>query len=139
MTSDALEQVRRLEGAMLELPQVDIPTAHLLHAGLYARTIRIPAGVALTGALIKVATVLIFSGHATVYIGAQAIELHGYHVIPASAGRKQAFVAHADTDLTMLFPSTAQSVADAEADFTDEAHMLLSRSQAGGIITITGE
>ena len=45
----------------------------------------------------------------------RATDLCGYHVIPASAGRKQVFVAHADTDLTMLFPSHAATVEDAEA------------------------
>jgi hypothetical protein len=127
MSVDALEKVRRVEACLMEMPQADIPTAHLLHAGLYARTIRIPAGVVLTGALIKLATVLVLSGRATVYTGNEALELCGYHVLPASAGRKQVFVAHEDTDLTMLFPSTALSVEDAEAEFTDEAHLLLSR------------
>ncbi|AZY53032.1 hypothetical protein [Bordetella avium] len=139
MSVEAIERVRRLEGALAKLPQVEIPTAHLFHAGVYARTIRIPAGVVLTGALIKVSTVLIFSGHATVFIGGKAVELYGYHVIPGSAGRKQAFVAHADTDLTMLFPSEARSVAEAEAQFTDEADLLLSHQQGAGTITFTGE
>lgn len=139
MSADALERVRRLEGELMQRPQVQICTAHLFHAGVYARTIRIPAGVALTGALIKVATVLIFSGHATVYIGDDAIELQGYQVIPASAGRKQVFVAHTDTDLTMLFASAARSVAEAEAEFTDQGHLLLSRQQDAETVTITGE
>jgi len=139
MSPEAIDRVRRLEGALAQLPQVEIRTAHLFHAGVYARTIRIPAGVTLTGALIKVSTVLIFSGHATVFIGGEAVELHGYHVIAASAGRKQAFVAHADTDLTMLFPSAAQSVAEAEAEFTDEVELLLSHQQEAETITFTGE
>ena len=139
MPAEAIERVRRLEGALAELPQVEIATAHLFHAGVYARTIRIPAGVALTGALIKVSTVLIFSGHATVLIGGEVVELHGYHVIPASAGRKQAFVAHTDTDLTMLFPSEARSVAEAESEFTDEADLLLSHQQGAETIIFTGE
>lgn len=139
MSPDAVERVRRLEGELMQMQQVQLPTAHLFHAGVYARTIRIPAGMALTGALIKVATVLVFSGHATVFSGDEAIELQGYHVIPASAGRKQAFVAHVDTDLTMLFASAARSVAQAEDEFTDEADLLLSRSQEAETVTFTGE
>lgn len=139
MSADAVERVRRLENHMRHLPQVNIHTDHLFHAGVYARTIRIPAGVALTGALISCATVLIFSGHATVFIGGETVQLQGYHVIPASAGRKQAFVAHEATDLTMLFASAARSVAQAEAEFTDEAHLLLSRQRDAETITITGE
>ncbi len=140
MAPEAINRVRRLENALMDRPQADIATAHLLHAGVYARTIRIPAGVVLTGTLIKVPTVLIFNGHATVFIGNnEPLQLCGYHVIPASANRKQAFLAHLDTDLTMLFPSCAQTVAEAEAEFTDESHLLLSHKQGNEFITITGE
>ena len=47
--------------------QVPIETRHVLHAGMYARTICIPAGVLITGALVKVADAADrSSGHATV-------------------------------------------------------------------------
>lgn len=140
MTPQAIDRVRALETRMREVPdQVPITTHHLIHAGLYARTIRIPAGVVLTGALIKRATVLVVNGHATVHVGDGSIELAGYQVIPASAGRKQAFFAHEDTDLTMLFPSQAETVEAAEAEFTDEVDLLFSRNGAPNTITITGE
>lgn len=138
MAPDAVDKVRELENQLLQAPQVDIETRHVLHGGMYARTIRIPAGVMLTGALIKLPTVLVLSGRATVYIGDGTIELEGHHVIPASAGRKQAFLAHADTDLTMLFPTRATTIEEAEAEFTDEADRLMSRF-CGNDICITGE
>jgi hypothetical protein len=139
MAPAAIDLVRRLESANMELPQVDVRTSHVIHAGMYARTIHIPAGAALTGALIKIPTVLILNGHATVFVGDGSFELCGYHVLPASAGRKQAFVAHADTDLTMIFPSNAKTVEEAEAQFTDETHLLLSRHSAEHDAIITGE
>lgn len=138
MSADAIARVRAMEAEAALLPQVDIHTRNLLHAGLYARTIRLPAGAALTGALIKIATVVIVSGHVSIYVDGEVIELAGYHVLPASAGRKQAFLAHADTDITMLFPSRAATVEAAEAEFTDEADRLLSRSH-GSTSLITGE
>lgn len=130
MSDGAIGQVRRLEDALLDGPQIDIPTEHVLHAGMYGRTVRIPAGVVLTGALIKIATLLIVNGDVSVFTGGETLRLTGYHVIPASAGRKQAFIAHADTTLTMLFPSQAATVEQAEAEFTDEADLLLSRHSA---------
>lgn len=139
MQADDIDKVRRLETHMMQLPQVDIQTEHLIHGGMYARTIHIPAGVVLTGALIKLATVLVVSGHCTVFIGDNSLELIGHQVVPASAGRKQVFLAHADTSLTMLFPSSAKTVAEAEAEFTDEVDRLLSRKQGVGSVTITGE
>jgi hypothetical protein len=140
MTDEAIARVRRLEAALLELPQVPIATDHVLHGGMYARTIMIPAGVVLTGALIRVPTVLILAGDATVDTGEDAVRLTGYHVLAASAHRRQAFLAHADTWLTMVFATRAATVEQAEDEFTDEAHLLLSR-QLGAVnaIHITGE
>ena len=140
-TSEAdLERVREIQGALLELPQVTIPTHHVLHGGMYARTIRIPAGVALAGAYVKVPTVLILSGEVTVLANDRAIEIQGYQVIPASSDRKQAFVAHTDTELTMIFATAATTVEEAEAEFTSEPELLASRqSSALNVTIITGE
>ncbi len=140
MTPAQVGEVRRLEAAVRELPQAQIDTYHVIHAGLYARTIRIPAGVVLTGAEITRATLLIFSGHAVVTMGDSVRELDGYHVLPAEAGRKQAFLALADTDLTMLFATDARDTATAEGQFTTEPERLMSRApDAINIVTITGD
>lgn len=140
MLPEDVDKVRRLEAVLMGLPQEALRTEHLIHGGMYARTVRIPAGVAITGALVKRATVLIVSGEVKVFTDGGTLELSGFHVLPGSAGRKQAFMAQADTCLTMLFPSKATSVAEAEAEFTDEAHLLLSRRWADyESITITGE
>lgn len=138
MSPQALGRVRAFEAAMMELPQEELATSHLIHGGMYARSITLPVGVVLTGAEIKLATVLIISGHVTVHLGDDSVELTGYHVLPASKGRKQAFVAHADTHMTMLFPSEAQSTEQAEQQFTDESERLMSRHGINHI-HITGE
>jgi hypothetical protein len=138
MSREAIDRVRQLEEETLQMPQVDIATHHVIHGGLYARTICVPAGVLLTGAEIKRPTVLIVSGHAHVTLDGDTVRLEGYHVLPASAGRKQAFLAVEDTMLTMLFPTCAQSVEEAEAQFTDDADRLMSRTGENTVV-ITGE
>jgi hypothetical protein len=138
MDAHALNQVRDLEQLVLSCPQVEIPTRHVFHGGCYSRTIMIPAGVVLTGALIKIPTTLIVCGHCFVYIGSQSRELKGYQVFPGSANRKQAFVAVSDTWLTMIFPSSAKAVADAEVEFTDEHELLMSNTNDNTVV-ITGE
>lgn len=125
----AIEKVRRLEAILKRQPQAHIETKHSLHAGLYMRTVLIPAGVVITGVLVKIPTMLIVSGHCIVYIDAAPKELIGYHVIEARAFRKQAFVALKDTYLTMSFASKARTVEEAERQFTDEHEALLSRVQ----------
>ena len=134
MSAHAIDNVRRLEAASLaEMPQVVLAVDHALHAGMYARTVTIPANGLITGVLIKIATLLILQGDAIVYIGDDGEDatghtrITGYHVLRAGAGRKQAFLALAETHLTMLFPTGAKTVEEAEAEFTDEVHMLQSR------------
>lgn len=128
MNHVAIDKVRQFENAARNEPQVDITISHTLHAGMYSRTAFIPKGVVITGALIKVATLLIISGDAIVYTGEGIIELSGYNVIPASENRKSAFLALSDVYLTMLFPTAARTVEEAEGEFTDETDLLQSRS-----------
>ena len=124
-----VERVRQLEQAALVLPQAPIPTDHVFHAGMYARTIMIPAGVALTGAQIKIPTLLIISGDTLIYGENGPVRYAGYHVALGRCGRKQAFYALRDTYLTMLFPTGATSVDAAEREFTDEYEKLFSRKE----------
>lgn len=127
MADSDIDAVQRLEQANLQRPQHKVATSHAFHAGLYARTVTVPAGCLLTGALIKIATVLIANGHALMYLDGAPQELRGYNVLLADARRKQAFVALADTHLTMLFATDAKTIEDAEREFTDEHALLVSR------------
>lgn len=140
MKLDAVAHVRELEALSLTCDQLVIPTQHIIHGGMYARTVTIPKGAMLTGALVEIPTMLIVAGHCLVFIGEESIEVKGYHCFAAATGRKQAFNALEDTHITMLFPTTAKTVAEAEDWFTDEAHLLFSRKpDAQNITTITGE
>jgi hypothetical protein len=138
MSQAALASVYELEGEILKLPQVEMTTHHVIHGGMYARTITVPAGVVATGALIKIATILVVNGHARVTVGDDCIEIAGHHVIPASAGRKQGIFALADTVVTMIFATDAQTVGECEIEFTDEADRLASH-HCDNIVVITGE
>ena len=129
MSRAAVEQTRQLESLAGTLPQVAIDTDHVFHAGAYARTVKVPAGVMITGALIKIPTLLIVQGDCIVHTEGGPTELHGYHVLQASAGRKQAFVALTDTHLTMIFATDAQDVDAAERAFTDEIDKLITRKE----------
>lgn len=130
----AVARVEKLEEQLKLLPQVEIHTQHVIHAGLYARTITIPAGVALTSARIKRATLLIVSGDVIVSGSGQPFRVTGHHVLPASAGRKTAWYAVEDTELTMLFPTSARTVEDAEREFTDEVDTLLSHRNSNDVL-----
>ncbi len=127
MLDASVEKVRFAEECAKRLPQVHTLTSHIIHAGVYARTIRIPAGVFITGALIKRSTTLIIQGHVLAYVGQEKpAEYKGYNVLTASANRKSAYSAITDTHMTMLFATDAKTVAEAEAEFTDETGLLIS-------------
>lgn len=139
MTWPEIGKVREFEKVVLSLPQVEIPTKQLLHAGMYARTMFVAAGVTVIGAFMRCATILIVSGDMLVYIGEETIELNGYNVISASANRKQAGYAITDTYVTMLFPTKAETIEEAEEEFTDEADKLMSRHGGNNDKVVTGE
>lgn len=129
MSEANISSVRAIEEFLLDKPQLEIKTIHDFHAGMYARTIMVPAGAMLTGALIKIPTLLMLSGDASVIIDGEEVRISGYGVIPAAAGRKQVFLAHSDTYLTMVFATSATTIEDAEMEFTDEFDLLGSRRE----------
>ena len=131
MSQSEVDTVRQFESLLLDLPQTQIKTDHVFHAGMYARTIKIPEGVVITGVQIKIPTILIISGDVLIYREDGSKHYAGYHVALGQLGRKQAFYALKDTYLTMLFPTEARTVDEAERQFTDEYEMLLSRKECG--------
>ncbi len=140
MSDSVIEKVRKLEAYAKLLPQAEIETHHVIHGGMYARTIKIPPGILLTGALIKIATLLIIQGDVIVYLGEKSINLTGYNVISASANRKQAYLTNSETFITMVFPSKYDNVKEAEKQFTDEVDLLISNNiNSVNIVISTGE
>lgn len=145
MSAEAIDNVRALERDRLQWPQIPIAIDHVIHGEpirAYYRTMFIPfvpPGVLVTGVLVKVPTTLIIHGDVTVYLGDSEMRWRGHNVVPASGGRKQAFVAHADTYVTMTFPTMARTVEEAEREFTDETDLLASRRDGLNSILITGD
>ena len=138
MNEAALALVRRVEDGLLGMPQPKIETHHVIHAGMYFRTVMIPAGLAITGALVKIPTVLTVSGDTVVWLGGERTRITGYAVLPAAAGRKQLFIALTDTYITMSFPTKAETVEEAEREFTEEFDRLASRRD-GAVNVVTGD
>lgn len=129
-TDRDLEQVREIESILASCEQVNIPTEHWLHAGMYARTCRIPAGAVISGALIARPTVVIISGHCVLNAGGAVREVNGYECLRGAAGRKQIIRAITDTSVTLVMRSSASSLEAAEQELTPEADKLLSRRQS---------
>lgn len=95
----------------LEYPQVDLSVQQYLHAGMYTRSILIPAGTIATGMEVCVDTISVVCGDITVRGEAGIKRYTGYHVLPGCAGKRRIGVAHSDTYWVTVFP-TKQSTAE---------------------------
>lgn len=121
------DAVRNLERHMLDLPQVGLSTSNVIHGGLCARTILIPAGTVLTGALTNISNICIVSGDITVTTDDGVRRFTGFHVLPANPGAKRAGVAHADTYWTTIWPTELRDIHAIEDEMSGEASMLQTR------------
>lgn len=136
---ETLAAVRMLEAIVGSAEQIEVTTEHLLHGGMYSRTIRIPADSVITGAYIKVPTVLVVHGDADVLTGDRWVSLSGYSVLAGRALRKQVFVTRSAVEMTMVFATQARTVEEAERELTDEYDKLMSHSGLRDEVSITGE
>ncbi len=124
-----MDSLMRLQAFMARLPEVPLPTEHLLHGGMYARTVRRDLGSVTIGSLITKATILIVNGPCSMLIGDRRVDLEGYNVLAGLPGRKSMSVTRGPVEMTMIFPTNAVTVEEAENEICAEADQLVSRRQ----------
>lgn len=128
----AISAVKRLEEELLKLPQSDLETQHCLSGGMYARTIMIKAGDAITGATHKTDHVNIVCGDISVTTDEGVKRFTGYHVLPTKAGSKRAGYAHTDTMWTTVCKTDLVCIEDIEDELVEESANLQTRLNAIG-------
>lgn len=126
------EAVRLMEDMLLQMPQIDLHTEQLVHGGMAARTIFIPAGTVLTGALTNLDNLCVAFGDITVTTDDGPKRLTGFNVIPALAGAKRAGVAHSDTWWVTIHRTDMTDLDAIEEEMTGEAGRLQTRMLALG-------
>ena len=138
--SNTLEKLNQAHEIISSCPQVEILTEHLIHGGMYARTVRRGAGIVAVGSVILRATILIVNGPCSMLVDGRRIDLTGYNVIPGLAGRKSFSLTHGDVEMTMIYPTSARTVEEAENEIFAEADQLMSRKDGSNDqVTITGQ
>jgi hypothetical protein len=115
-----IEKVKVYEELLTQLPQVDLNTTHALAGEVYSRTIFIPAGVTLTGAIHNKNHINIMCGDITVSTDTGMKRLRGYNVFPTKAGMKRVGYAHADTYWTTVLQTKETELSKIEEDVTPE-------------------
>lgn len=139
-----LSNLTNLQTFLLSLPpsvfqQIDLPTEHLLWGGMYARTVRREFDSVTIGSLINKATILIVNGSCSMLIEDRRVDLEGYNVLAGMPGRKSMSLARGPVEMTLIFPTSASTVEEAENEVFAEADLLVSRrDEDSGTITITG-
>lgn len=131
-----VQSVKKLEDFILQLPQVDLNTDNIVHGGMCARTVFIPAGTVLTGALTSLDNICIVCGDITVTTDNGAQRLTGYNVLGASKGTKRVGITHSDTWWTMMFKTDSIDIDEIEREMTDEYDALQTRRSSLGIDSI---
>lgn len=146
MDVPTIAQVRALETEILKIPQhlrgeSAFRTHHLLHGGMYHRTLITPPRTLIVGAIIKRPSVLSTYGDIVIYIGNGTVNVTGYNIVPASAGRRTAvFSLDTEAVYTMAVACECKTVEDAEKWFTDEwMHLGNNRDDNHNFTVITGE
>jgi hypothetical protein len=135
-----LDQLNQVHALMDTCEQTPLVTEHLIHGGMYARTIRRDFDSVTIGSLINKATILIVNGSCSLLVGDKRMDLTGYNVLAGMPGRKSFSWAHGPVEMTMIFATSARTVEEAENEIFAEAGQLLSRRMGeNDKITITGQ
>ena len=138
-----IARLTEVQDALRLLPQIEVLTEHILHGGIYTRTIRMKPGTYVMGAHYKVASTVVLSGNLWAFVGSNWKRFEGFNVIAASKGRKQLFATPyentEDAVITMSFRTDARTVQEAEEQMTDEHELLMSRRSDGDSVLITEE
>ena len=104
--------IYRIEQYLLSLPQVEIPVDHQFVNGLYARSVTIPAGVILTGAVHKdECFFMVRTGRIMITTDDEPIEASAGFMAASKAGSKRLGLALEDTTVT-TFHANPQELRD---------------------------
>ena len=94
-------KIEQFEAMLLQLPQVHLPITHEFCNGLYARTMFIPEGTALTGAIHREENFLVIRcGDISVWTEQGMKRLKTGDIVLSGEGHKRIGYAHSDTLLT---------------------------------------
>lgn len=107
--------IYRLEAEILKQPQVEMPVEHAFCSGLYARTLRIPKGTILTGAVHRFDSFFVVrEGRLAVTTDSEPTILDSGSMLVTRAGTKRAGAALTDVTIT-TFHANPSDVTDPAA------------------------
>lgn len=115
------EQIRALQAELLTLPQVEPPTEHVFHGGMYCRQVVQPAGCLVVGKVHKREHFfMLVQGVLAVTEGdGVAEEIHAPFLHCSAPGTKRALLALTDVLYMTIHRTDATSVEEAEDELVE--------------------
>lgn len=131
----AREKVNAIEAEMLKQPQIALETRHHNAQGVYARELKIPAGVLLTGKIHKLSQINILAeGTIRVLVGDKIVEMSAPQTIVSPPGTKRIALALTNCTWVTMLPTDETDPEKIEREFTsaseEEYQLFLEKTGA---------
>ena len=122
MTQVALQDsVAALKAEVLKLPQVELPTTHKFHGGMYCRQVWRPAGTVIIGKVHKKEHFyMVVEGTISVTTDGGVATITGPHLLCSMPGAQRAVYAVTDALCMTIHRTDAVDVEAAEADLVED-------------------
>jgi hypothetical protein len=132
--NDDAQKIEQLEGAALNLPQVDCSEEHFFAPGLYIRQITIPAGVLVVGHEHKTEHVnIMLKGRVTIATAEGVATLVAPITFIAPPGRKVA-IAHEETVWQNVHATEERDLAKIEDAFIRKSETWQAHNEAAALV-----
>jgi len=115
------EAVTALKAEVLKLPQVELPTTHTFHGGMYCRQVWRPAGTVIIGKVHKKEHFyMVVAGTVSVTTDESVITITGPHLLCSKPGTRRAVYAETDALCMTIHRTDANDVEEAETDLVED-------------------
>ena len=119
-TAQMRGKVQALQEEILKQPQVELPTEHIFHGGMYCRQVWQPAGTIIVGKVHKKEHFfMVVSGCVAVSVGEEAQEIRAPFLLTSHPGDKRAIYAITDTLYMTIHRTDETDVAAAEDELVE--------------------
>jgi hypothetical protein len=108
------DKIAAAENIILSAQQIELEVIHHFSPGIYAREMRIPAGVVLTGMIHKTEHLCILNGDIEIASEQGSGRYTGYHTFLSKPGVKRIGSTYADTVFTTIHATLETDVAKLE-------------------------
>jgi len=114
-------RVAALKTALLQQPQIELPTTHTFHGGMYCRQVWRPAGAVIVGKVHKREHFyMVVAGTVSVTTDEGVVTITGPHLLCSRPGTQRAVYAETDALCMTIHRTDATDIEAAETDLVED-------------------